>query len=715
MVCARDAVVRPASRPCAAQVGLLVPARRGAPDHADGRPHAHPARRPHHLRPQGRRLADRRPRRVRRRGRAGPARPGRRGRRHHGRRRRAGRPACPTPSRSPTSCRSSSPRRLGLAPSTPWHTSRASVTRLGDASVRCTDAWGRIAGDVLVLGRPEIGELSEGAGGGSSTMPHKSNPVLSTLVRRAALTTPQLAATLHLAAAEATDERSSGPWHAEWATLRTLLRRAVVAGDQATDLLGRPARARRPDGPHPGRGPRRRPRRAAQPGRPGRARRRASDYLGATARVRRGPPGPGRRRAGRPRLRPHDPRRPRDPEHHRRAPDRRPAPRRAPAPRARPVARHVRDDALVAVRGRAHRRLRRARLGPPGPRPQPGRARRALHHGRAGRGRAAGRRRRARRARRDRGPRSSTRATPSAAPWACSCCVDRPDRVAAAALLCTGARIGDEAMWTEPDRPGQHVRHPGDGVRVGRALVRSRLPRAEPRAWVPRCCTPCRRPTTRATPRSAPPSPPSTCATGSPRSAYPVLAVAGSPRRGDAARTCSARSPTASATGVRRARRRRAPGARRGARDRWPACSDSTSSARSRPTPRRPHRPRGPRRRHGRTPRGARRRPRRPGHRRRHRPHPGVPGVHHRVRMGRHLDPPRPRPAQPLADHAHRPDRPRPPRGARDARAGRPHQRPHGRRDQGARSCRPRSTAASRTPTPPSASPSRRWPTTAPD
>ena len=35
--------------------------------------------------------------------------------------------------------------------------------------------------------RPEIGELSEGAGGGSSTMPHKANPVLSTLVRRAAL------------------------------------------------------------------------------------------------------------------------------------------------------------------------------------------------------------------------------------------------------------------------------------------------------------------------------------------------------------------------------------------------------------------------------------------------------------------------------------------------------------------------------------------------
>jgi 3-carboxy-cis,cis-muconate cycloisomerase len=127
--------------------------------------------------------------------------------------------------------------RLGLAPSTPWHTSRASVTRVGDASVRCTDAWSRIAGDVLVLSRPEIGEVSEGTGGGSSTMPHKSNPVLATLVRRTALTTPQLAATLHLAAAESTDERSPGPWHAEWATLRTLLRRAVIAGDQVTDLL----------------------------------------------------------------------------------------------------------------------------------------------------------------------------------------------------------------------------------------------------------------------------------------------------------------------------------------------------------------------------------------------------------------------------------------------------------------------------------------------
>jgi 3-carboxy-cis,cis-muconate cycloisomerase len=126
---------------------------------------------------------------------------------------------------------------LGLTASTPWHTSRSTVTRIGDAAVGCTDAWGRIAADVLTLSRPEIGEVTEGTGGGSSTMPHKANPVLATLVRRAALSTPNLAASLHVAAADAGDERPAGSWHAEWDTMRTLLRRTVVAARQTTEML----------------------------------------------------------------------------------------------------------------------------------------------------------------------------------------------------------------------------------------------------------------------------------------------------------------------------------------------------------------------------------------------------------------------------------------------------------------------------------------------
>ena len=129
---------------------------------------------------------------------------------------------------------------LGLASRPPWHTSRRPVTAVGDALVTATDAWGRIASDVATLGRPEIDELAEPAvagRGGSSTMPQKQNPVLSVLVRRAAITAPALGATLHTAAALAVDERPDGPWHAEWATLRTLARQAVVAGSQTTELV----------------------------------------------------------------------------------------------------------------------------------------------------------------------------------------------------------------------------------------------------------------------------------------------------------------------------------------------------------------------------------------------------------------------------------------------------------------------------------------------
>jgi 3-carboxy-cis,cis-muconate cycloisomerase len=129
---------------------------------------------------------------------------------------------------------------LGLTNRSPWHTARKPVTAAADALVSCTDAWGRIASDIVILVRPEIAELSEPASGprcGSSTMPHKRNPVLSILIRRAAVAAPPLAATLHTSAALANDERPDGAWHAEWDTLRTLARRAVVAGSQCSELL----------------------------------------------------------------------------------------------------------------------------------------------------------------------------------------------------------------------------------------------------------------------------------------------------------------------------------------------------------------------------------------------------------------------------------------------------------------------------------------------
>jgi len=128
---------------------------------------------------------------------------------------------------------------LGLpAPDAPWHTRRTPITRLGDALVGATDALGRIAADVATLARTEIGELAEGSGGGSTAMPQKRNPVHAVLIRSAALRAPLLAASLHVAAANAVDERPDGAWHAEWSTLRELLRIALGAAAHGAALIG---------------------------------------------------------------------------------------------------------------------------------------------------------------------------------------------------------------------------------------------------------------------------------------------------------------------------------------------------------------------------------------------------------------------------------------------------------------------------------------------
>lgn len=130
--------------------------------------------------------------------------------------------------------------QLGLATAPgPWHTNRLAVTSLGNALASVLDAFGKIAADVLFLSRPEVAELAEprAAGRGvSSAMPQKQNPVLSVLVRSAALQAPGLAAQLHVAAANFNDERPDGAWHSEWPALRQLLALALGAAGQIREL-----------------------------------------------------------------------------------------------------------------------------------------------------------------------------------------------------------------------------------------------------------------------------------------------------------------------------------------------------------------------------------------------------------------------------------------------------------------------------------------------
>jgi 3-carboxy-cis,cis-muconate cycloisomerase len=125
---------------------------------------------------------------------------------------------------------------LGLAePSLPWHTLRTPIADLAAALAFTASALGKPAADVLTLSRTEIAELSEGTGGGSSAMPHKANPVRSTLIAAAARRAPALAATL-FASMTAEDERPAGAWHAEWEPLRDLLRLTGGAAENAAEL-----------------------------------------------------------------------------------------------------------------------------------------------------------------------------------------------------------------------------------------------------------------------------------------------------------------------------------------------------------------------------------------------------------------------------------------------------------------------------------------------
>ncbi|MFE1177280.1 3-carboxy-cis,cis-muconate cycloisomerase [Streptomyces sp. NPDC058773] len=128
-------------------------------------------------------------------------------------------------------------RELGLAePVLPWHTLRTPVADLAAGLGFVPGALGKLAADVLVLSRTEIGELAEGSGGDSSAMPHKSNPVRATLITAAARQAPALAAVL-TSSLTAEDERPAGAWHAEWQALRELLRLAGGAARDAAALV----------------------------------------------------------------------------------------------------------------------------------------------------------------------------------------------------------------------------------------------------------------------------------------------------------------------------------------------------------------------------------------------------------------------------------------------------------------------------------------------
>ncbi len=128
---------------------------------------------------------------------------------------------------------------LGLvAPPAPWHSGRTPIADVAAVLAFVSGSLGKIAADVAVLTRTEIGELAEQGApgrGASSAMPHKQNPVHTTAVLTAARQVPALVSVLHQCMV-VEDERSAGGWHAEWQPLREALRLVVGAAHNGAAL-----------------------------------------------------------------------------------------------------------------------------------------------------------------------------------------------------------------------------------------------------------------------------------------------------------------------------------------------------------------------------------------------------------------------------------------------------------------------------------------------
>ncbi|MDI6525724.1 3-carboxy-cis,cis-muconate cycloisomerase [Pseudomonas otitidis] len=122
-------------------------------------------------------------------------------------------------------------------PDQPWHTQRDRLVEFASLLGLVAGTLGKLGRDLSLLMQTEAGELFEPAApgkGGSSTMPHKRNPVSAAVLIGAATRAPGLVATL-FAAMPQEHERSLGLWHAEWESLPELC--CLVSGALQHALL----------------------------------------------------------------------------------------------------------------------------------------------------------------------------------------------------------------------------------------------------------------------------------------------------------------------------------------------------------------------------------------------------------------------------------------------------------------------------------------------
>lgn len=106
-------------------------------------------------------------------------------------------------------------------PEQPWHTQRDRLVEFASVLGLVVGSLGKLGRDISLLMQTEAAEVFEPSApgkGGSSTMPHKRNPVGAAVLIGAATRVPGLVSIMFSAMPQE-HERSLGLWHAEWETL----------------------------------------------------------------------------------------------------------------------------------------------------------------------------------------------------------------------------------------------------------------------------------------------------------------------------------------------------------------------------------------------------------------------------------------------------------------------------------------------------------------
>jgi len=126
-------------------------------------------------------------------------------------------------------------------PRIPWHAQRERIAETATTYGLLSTTLAKIARDLSLQMQTEVAEITEPGGpgrGGSSTMPHKQNPVACAAILASASRVPPLVSAI-LSGATGEYQRSLGAWQSEWETLPEIVRLTAGASHHLAVLLPR--------------------------------------------------------------------------------------------------------------------------------------------------------------------------------------------------------------------------------------------------------------------------------------------------------------------------------------------------------------------------------------------------------------------------------------------------------------------------------------------